>query len=119
MNRIALAIAAIAASGCLAGTAVASTFVAWRVAGLTAGDLLNVRAYPSPKSKVLVGYPEGTTLSMTGRCTGGVDLGDIAGLPQAQQRELVRYRWCEAWLDPSGSGTFRQGWVYGRYIRPN
>jgi hypothetical protein len=51
--------------------AVSSTFVAWRVTGVAANDLLNVRAYPSSSSKILVGYANGTTLSMTGKCTGG------------------------------------------------
>ena len=52
------------------------------------------------------------------KCTGGVRLDDIQGLPAAQQRELVRAKWCEVWLDPYGTGEFRNGWVFGRYIRP-
>ena len=95
-----------------------SAFYAWRVSGVAAGDLLNVRAYPSSGSRILVGYPDGTRLSMTGRCTGGVHLDDLGGLPSWKQRRAVRYKWCEAWLDPEGDGRFRNGWVYGRYIRP-
>jgi hypothetical protein len=98
--------------------AYSSTFVAWQVTGVAADDLLNVRAYPSSSSRIIVGYPTGTVLSMTGRCTGGVNLHDINGLPFAQQRQLVRYNWCETWLDPEGDGTFTNGWVYGRYIQP-
>lgn len=96
----------------------ASTFFAWRVANVEAGDLLNVRAYPSSSSRILVGYTNGTRLSMTGRCTGGVHMDDMNGSPRWQQREAVRYQWCETWLDPAGNGEFRNGWVYGRYIRP-
>lgn len=96
----------------------ASTFVAWSVTGVPKGDLLNVRAYPSPQSRIQVGYPSGTTLSMTGRCTGGVDLQNIQGQPAWKQRGAVRYRWCEVWHDPAGQGDFKTGWVYGRYIRP-
>jgi hypothetical protein len=99
--------------------AFSSTFVAWRVTNVSAGDLLNVRAYPAPSSTILVGYPNGTTLSMTGRCTGGVNLDAIGGLSSTQQRQMVRYQWCETWLDPDGDGEFRNGWVYGRYIRPS
>ncbi len=108
----ALSLSAYAASGW------ASTSVAWRVTDVTAGDLLNVRAYPSPQSRILVGYPNRTTLSMTGRCTGGVQLDEIQRLPAWKQRQIARYQWCEVWLDPQGDGEFRNGWVYGRYIRP-
>ena len=95
-----------------------STFVAWRVTGVSANDLLNVRAYPSSGSRILVGYTNGAVLSMTGKCTGGVDLAGIQNLPGWKQRQLVRHQWCQAWLDPKGNGEFRPGWVYGRYIRP-
>ena len=95
-----------------------STFVAWRVTDVGRGDLLNVRAYPSPSSRILVGYANGTRLSMTGRCTGGVDLHAIQRQPAWKQRQRVRYQWCQAWLDPTGSGEYRSGWVYGRYITP-
>jgi hypothetical protein len=54
---------------------------------------------------------------MTGRCTGGVNLGVIQGRPAWKQRQLVRYEWCETWLDPAGS-EYRNGWVYGPHIRP-
>ena len=122
MTRIRTGIAAafIAATGLLAFAApgFGSTFVAWRVADVARGDLLNVRAYPSPSSRVLVGYPNGTRLSMTGRCTGGVDIHAIQRLPAWKQRQLVRYKWCETWLDPTGSGEYRSGWIYGRYITP-
>ena len=101
-----------------AGTSFSSVFVAWHVSGVAANDLLNVRAYPSSSSRIVVGYPGGTRFSMTGRCTGGVSLHDIQGLPADQQRQLVRYQWCELWLDADGDGEFTNGWVYGRYISP-
>ena len=114
MFRNGIAAALIAATSVLAHAvpAVSSTFVAWRVTGVSANDLLNVRAYPSSGSKILVGYPNGTTLSMTGRCTGGVHLDAISHLPAWQQRQVVRTKWCETWTD------YGTGWVYGRYIRP-
>ena len=96
----------------------ASAFFAWRVADVAPNDVLNVRAWPASTSQILVGYPNGTVLSMTGKCTGGVKLDDINGLPAWKQRQIVRFLWCEAWLDPAGNGNFRKGWVYGRYIRP-
>ncbi len=116
----AMAAVVIAAVGLVSFSApgIGSAFVAWRVADVARSDLLNVRAYPSSSSRVLVGYPNGTRLSMTGRCTGGVNLDAIQNRPAWKQRQLVRYKWCEAWLDPTGSGEYRNGWVYGRYIRP-
>jgi len=119
LKRITLAsLAAVSVLGAAQAT-LASTFAAWRVTGVAADDLLNVRAYPSSGSRILVGYPEGTRLSMTGRCTGGVNLAVIGGLPEWQQRQAVRYRWCETWLDPDGDGEYQSGWVYGRYITPD
>lgn len=119
LKRTTLATLAVISVLCAAQTTFASTFAAWRVTGLAANDLLNVRAYPSSGSRILVGYPDGTRLSMTGRCTGGVNLSVIGGLPESQQRQAVRYRWCETWLDPDGDGEYQSGWVYGRYIRPD
>jgi hypothetical protein len=120
MSRFAktLAIAAIAAVGTatLVTTSMASAFVAWRVADVSADDVLMVRAYPS--SRILVGYPDGVTLSMTGRCTDDVRLDEMDDYDLDEQRELVSDVWCEAWLDPYGTGEFRNGWVFGRYIEP-
>jgi len=77
-----------------------------------------VRAYPSSKSQILVAYPNGTLVSMTGVCTGGLNLGQINGLPAWKQRQLVRYLWCQAFVDPQGNGQYVTAWVYGKYIRP-
>jgi len=103
----------------VAGQSRASTFVAWEVANLPFGDTLNVRKYPSNASQKTSAYPNGALLQMTGRCTGGLDLGNIAHWPTTKQRHAVRYKWCENWHDPRLDGTFSTGWVYGRYIAPN
>ena len=96
----------------------ASAFFGWRVADVPKWDTLNVRAWPSSSSRILVAYPNGVALSMTGKCTGGVKLDTIAGWPKWKQREAVRSVWCEAWVDPTGAGQFRTAWVYGKYIAP-
>lgn len=101
-----------------AAPAVSATFVPWKIGGVPAGDLLYVRAFPSSGSKVLVGYTNGTALSMTGKCTGGVDLHEIQNLKNSKQRQMIRYQWCQTWLAPKGNGNFKLGWVYGRYLRP-
>ena len=102
----------------MAASADATTFAAWQVTNVPAGDVLNVRKYPSSSSQIQSSYPNGTTLQMTGRCTGGVDLFAIAGLGTGKQKQLVRYRWCEIWHDPARNESFATGWVYGKYIRP-
>jgi hypothetical protein len=101
-----------------AGPSQASVFAAWQVANVPFGDTLNVRKYPSNGSQKQAAYPNGTVLQMTGRCTGGVNLLDIAGKPAWKQAEMVRYLWCEVWHDPAQNGNFVSGWVYGKYIRP-
>ena len=122
LNKVAkgLMAALVAAAGFAASVAPgsASAFFAWRVTDVPQWDTLNIRAWPSSGSKILVAYPNGVILSMTGKCTGGVKLDTINGWPKWKQRETVRYQWCEAWIDPTGNGTFRTAWVYGKYIAP-
>lgn len=118
-SRTLLAAAMTFASAIAAQPSSASAFFAWEVTDVPWGDTLNVRKYPAMYSQKQSAYPNGTVLSMTGRCTDGVELDDIAGLAYWQQRRAVRYRWCEVWHDPANDGNFVTGWVYGRYIRPN
>ena len=99
-----------------AGQSQATVFAAWQVANVPFGDTLNVRKYPASSSQKQAAYPNGTVLQMTGKCTGGVNLLDIASKPDWKQAQLVRYRWCEIWHDPAQNGSFVTGWVYGKYI---
>lgn len=118
MKTAAAFVLAASVLGALSGQAEATVFAAWEVANVPWGDTLNIRKYPASYSQKQSAYPNGTVLQMTGRCTGGVDLHAIAGLPDWKQRQLVRHRWCEVWHDPAQNGNFVTGWVYGRYIRP-
>lgn len=115
---IAASVLAGAATGVWVRAADASTFFAWEVAGVAWGDTLNVRKYPASTSQKQAAYPNGARLQMTGRCTGGLGLDDIAHLPAPKQAAQVRYRWCEVWHDPARNGAHVTGWVYGRYIWP-
>ena len=117
-TRTSLLFLALAALPGNAFPASAAALFGWQVVGVPASDVLNVCASPSARSAILVGYPTGTRLSLTGRCTGGFHLDSINGQPGPKQQELVRRRWCEVWLDPAGNGNWRSGWVNGRYIRP-
>ncbi|WP_421725553.1 SH3 domain-containing protein [Bauldia sp.] len=96
----------------------AAAFYAWSIIDVPPGDTLNVRAWPSNQSQILVAYPNTTVLSMTGKCTGGVSLDHIAGWPAWKQRQAVRYQWCETWVDPYSTGEYRTAWIYGKYIEP-
>jgi len=118
--RTAVLAVAVALAGLVAGTApsTSAAFFAWQVADVAEGDTLNVRVDPNSESQILVAYPNGTTLSMTGACTKGLDLGQIAGLSASQQRQYVRYLWCQTWIDPQGNGNYQAAWVYGKYIAP-
>jgi hypothetical protein len=121
MSRIiTVAAAALVASAAIVVSATTATaeFFGWQVANVASWDVLNVRAWPASYSQILVAYPNGTPLSLTGKCTKNLNINQIAGWPPAQQAEAVRYRWCEVWVDPLGNGNFRAGWVYGRYIKP-
>ena len=119
-NAKTIAAALVAAAAVLAPFqgANASAFSAWSVTNVPWGDTLNARKYPASYSQKQTAYPNGAVLSMTGRCTDGVNLFDIAGLPAWKQKQIVRYRWCEVWHDPARDGNFTTGWVYGKYIQP-
>ena len=113
------AVVAAAVAGFLASALPsAAEFFGWQVAGVASWDVLNIRAYQSSGSQILVGYPNGSPLSLTGKCTGGLNLNAINGWPKWKQVQTVRYRWCETWVDPQGNGNYQSGWVYGRFIRP-
>lgn len=102
-----------------AGSAEANVFAAWEVANVSFGDTLNVRKYPSNGSQKQSAYPNGTVLQMTGKCTGGINLLDIANQPDWKQEKAVRTKWCQVWHDPAQNGNFVTGWVYGKYITPH
>ncbi|HEV7254506.1 MAG TPA: SH3 domain-containing protein [Mesorhizobium sp.] len=121
MNRFAqaLAAAALTLSAALPQQATAAAFVAWKVTDVSWGDTLNVRKFPASTSQKRAAYPNGTVLSMTGKCTGDVDLFEIADLSRKEQRARIRNEWCQVWHDPKQNGAYELGWVYGRYIRPD
>lgn len=118
IRNLAVALALSSAVGAAAGKAEASTFFGWQVDNVPWGDTLNVRKFPANYSQKQAAYPNGTPLQMTGSCTKGLDLDDVAHLSPWQQAQAVRYRWCEVWHDPTQTGDWVTGWVYGRYISP-
>jgi len=97
----------------------ASAFHAWQVSDVAWNDTLNVRKYPSGKSQKLTSYQNGVSLQMTGKCTDNLSLDQVSGQPGWLQKQAVRYRWCEVWVNPAGDDAYTSGWVYGKYISPN
>ncbi|SIT58913.1 conserved exported hypothetical protein [Mesorhizobium prunaredense] len=63
------------------GQSHATVFAAWQVTNVPFGDALNARKYPAGSSQKQAAYPNGAVLQMTGRCTGGINLLDIAKQP--------------------------------------
>lgn len=122
MTRVTTALAAVVAATGLAlssAPAQSGAFFAWEVTDVPWGDVLNVRKWPASHSHKQTAYPNGTVLSMTGRCKGAPDLvRRIAGLNDIRQRRIVRYRWCEVWHDPARNGQYTTGWVYMKYMKP-
>ena len=110
-----IALSALAATA----TADASAFFAWEGTGVSRGDVLNIRKYPSTHSRIQSAYPNGTVLSLTGRCKYGVILEEVAGHLPAEQLAAVRHTWCEVWHDPAKSGEHVRGWVYMKYMKPH
>lgn len=115
LMKVVLTAAALATA---APAALANTFVAWQVSDVAWNDVLNARAWPSSQSAVRAGYPNGTSLQMTGRCMNGIDLNDISAWSVGAQRNAIRSTWCQIWHDPGQNGGGQVGWVYGRYIKP-
>lgn len=98
----------------------ASTFFAWEVTGVEWNDTLNARRWPAATSQKRAAYPNGTTLSLTGKCKGAPNLLEqISHLPANVQRAAVmEAKWCEIWHDPYNNGEFEPGWIYMKYAKP-
>lgn len=116
--RTAAALAVVSTVLAFTGQSHATVFAAWQVTNVPFGDTLNVRKYPAASSQKQAAYPNGAVLQMTGTCTGGINLLDIANQPAWKQKQKIRYRWCQVWHDPAQNGNFVTGWVYGKYIAP-
>lgn len=120
LSAIIIALTAATATLYSSSTAVsASGLHGWKVANIAWDDALNIRKYPSSNSQILTAYQSGVKLSLTGRCTKGLNLDDLNYPSEYQLKQAVRYRWCEVWINPAGDYHFVTGWAYGKYIEPN
>ena len=92
-----------------------SAFWGATVVSIPYNDVLNVRRWPSPTSRVTASYHNGDNVSLTGKCrsvSGGWSVNlDNAG-SRWQRRAWVKQHWCEVYHHDAGIG-----WVKGKYLR--
>ena len=84
----------------------------YRVTGVAANDVLNLRASPHAKAAKVGVIPPGATCVRNLGCQGGLSLAEYTTLSPAQQKERLRQhpRWCR--VEYRGV----TGWVAGRFL---
>lgn len=82
------------------------------VRGVAPGDVLNMRAEPSPRARKVGAIPPAATCVRNLGCQGGLSVQEFTTLSPAQQQQRLREnpRWCR--VEYRGI----QGWVAGRYL---
>jgi uncharacterized protein YraI len=82
----------------------------FRVTGVAADDVLNIRAAPSPRARILGAIPpDGNGIRNRG-CRGGLSFAEWERASPAAREAADRRRWCRV--------TWRgmTGWVAGRFL---
>jgi uncharacterized protein YraI len=82
------------------------------VRGVAQGDVLNMRAEPSPHARKVGTIPPAATCVRNLGCQGGLSYQEFTTLSPAQRQQRLREnpRWCR--VEYRGF----QGWVAGRYL---
>jgi len=85
----------------------------WRVHGVAADDVLNLRAEASPQASKVGEIPPGASCVRNLGCSGGLTMQEYTTLSEHQRKaqEKKRPRWCRV----EYRGT--EGWVSGHYLR--
>ena len=85
----------------------------WKVVGVEAGDVLNIRQEPSAGSDKIGEIPPDGTCVKNIRCRGGLTFEEFTTLSEAEKSKIMkaRPRWCL--IEYRGI----KGWVAGRYLR--
>lgn len=84
----------------------------FRVTGVAANDMLNLRAAPNSKAAKVGGIPPGSNCVRNLGCRGGLSFRETTTLSPAQQQARLRQdpRWCR--VEYRGI----TGWAAGRYL---
>ncbi|MEM6488422.1 MAG: META domain-containing protein [Pseudomonadota bacterium] len=82
----------------------------FRVAGVAADDLLNVRERPDARARRLAALPPDATGLRNLGCRGGLSFSDWQNATEAERSAAARRRWCR--IDWRGI----QGWVAARFL---
>lgn len=83
----------------------------FRVEGVRAGDVLNIRAAPSATAAKLGGIPPRANGVKNLGCRGGLTFAQWQKAGQAEREAAQKTRWCRI----SWQGV--EGWVAARYLR--
>ena len=85
----------------------------WEVAGVEAGDVLNIRQEPSGRAAKIGEIPPDGKCVKNIRCVGGLTFEEFTTLSEAEKAKIKkeRPRWCL--IEYRGT----RGWVAGRYLR--
>ena len=102
-----------------AGPALASAFWPGKVVNVAPDDALMIRKWPGVQSQVIDAYPNGTRVSLTGRCkniTTNVSFRvDGKGTPQQKHFKMKQANvWCQVMTADDGLG-----WARGKYLWAN
>jgi hypothetical protein len=119
-RALSLIVASAFALGCLAANpGAASAFWPGKVVNVAANDALMIRKWPGATSQVIDAYPNGTPVSLTGRCkdiTTNVSFRvDGKGTPQQKHFKMKQPNvWCQVMTAEDGLG-----WARGKYLWAN
>lgn len=110
----------LAASFCatLTVSAMASAFWPGTVINIATTDALNIRKWPAATSQILDAYPDGASISLTGRCKNivtnasfPIDGGQSANWKYTKMK--AANVWCQVMTDAA-----QLGWARGKYLWP-
>lgn len=84
----------------------------WKVVGVAADDVLNLRAESNPRAPKVGEIPPGATCVRNLGCVGGLTLARYTELSEAERvaAKKANPRWCK--VEYQG----QRGWVAGRYL---
>jgi len=84
----------------------------YRVQGVAAGDVLNIRTDASPKAQKIGAIPPQADCVKNLGCQGGLTMDEFSRLSKSERAALLKKRSC--WCQVEYQGV--KGWVSGHYL---